>query len=47
MRQSAENQSLSTICYMVEKSFEVEIEKCLCVEALVAMIMNFNSDCIE
>ena len=38
---------ISSISYKVEKSFEVQIEQCLGVEALAAVIMNFNSDCIE
>ena len=38
---------VSAISYRVEKSLEVQIEERLGVEALVAVIMNFNSDCIE
>ena len=47
MRQSGEIQSVSVISYRVEKSFKVQIEECLGVEALGAVIMNFDSDCIE
>ena len=35
------------ISYRVEKSSEVKIEERLGVEALAAVIMNFDSDCIE
>ena len=47
MRQSGELQSLSSISYRVEESSEVQIEECLGVEALAAVIMNFDSDGIE
>ena len=41
MRQSGELQSVSAISYRVEESSEVQIEECLGVEALEAVIMNF------
>ena len=41
MRQSGELQFVSTISYGVEESSEVQIEECLGVEALEAVIMNF------
>ena len=47
MRQSGEIQSVSAISYRVEKSSEVQIEERLGVKALVVVIMNFDSDCIE
>ena len=47
MRQSGELQSVSAISYRVEESSEVQIEERLGVEALAALIMNFDSDCIE
>ena len=47
MRQSAEIQSVSAISYKVESSSEVQIEERLGVQALAAVIMNFESDCIE
>ena len=47
MRQSGEIQLASAISYRVEKSSKVQIEECLGVEALAAVIMYFNSDCIE
>ena len=47
MRQSGKIQSVSAISYRVEKSSEVQIEERLGVKALVAVIMNFDSDCIE
>ena len=37
----------SAISYIVESSFDVKIEESLCVEALAAVIMNFESDGIE
>ena len=43
--QSGEIQS--AISYRAEKSSEIQIEECLGVEALAALIMNFDSDCIE
>ena len=46
MRQSGEIQSLSSISCKVEKSSKVQIEERLCVEALAAVIMNFDSDFI-
>ena len=47
MRQSAEIQSVSAISYKVESSFEVQIEERLGIETLAAVIINFESDCIE
>ncbi|TMX03846.1 hypothetical protein EJD97_013572, partial [Solanum chilense] len=44
MRQSGELQSISSISYIVEESFEVQIEERLGEEALAAVIMNFDSD---
>ena len=44
IRQSGELQLISAISYIVEHSSEVHIEECLGVEALVAVIMNFESD---
>ena len=47
MRQSGELQSASAISYNMGETFETQIEERLGVEALVAVIMNFDSDCIE
>ena len=47
MKNSGELQSVSAISYRVEGMFEVPIEECLGVEALVEMIMNFERDDIE
>ena len=47
MRQSTEIQSVSGISYKVCKTSETQIEKRLDVKALVAVIMNFENDCIE
>ena len=47
MRQSGEIQSVSAISYRVEKSSEVQIEERLGVEKLTAVIINFDSNCIE
>ena len=47
MRQSGELQSVSAISYNVGESSETQIEERLGVEALAAMIMNFDNDCIE
>ena len=47
MRQRGELQSVSAISYKVGKLSETQIEERLGVEALVAVIMNFDSDCIE
>ena len=47
MRKNGELQSISAISYKVESSSEVQIEERLGVEALVAMIINFQSGCIE
>ena len=46
MRQSGELQSASAISYNMGETFETQIEERLGVEALAAMIMNFDSDCI-
>ena len=46
MSQSGELPSVSIISYRVEKSSEVQIEERLGVEALAAVIMNFDSDYI-
>ena len=47
MRQSGELQLVSAISYKFESSSEVKIEERLGIEALAAVIMNFESDCIE
>ena len=47
MRQNGELQSVSAISYEVGSSYEVQIEESLGVEALAALITNFESDCIE
>ena len=47
MRKSGDLQSVTAIFFNVESSFEVQIEERLGVEALAAVIMNFESDCIE
>ena len=47
MRQSGELQSVSAISYKVGESSETQIEERLGVEALTAVIMNFDNDCIE
>ena len=47
MRKSGELQPVSAISYKVEESSEVQIEERLGVEALEAMIMNFDSDGID
>ena len=47
MRQSGELQSVSAISYNIGETSETHIEECLGVEELVAVIMNFDSDCIE
>ena len=47
MRKSCKIQLVYVISYRVQKSSEVQIEERLGVEALVAVIMNFDSDCIE
>ena len=47
MRQSGEHQSVSAISYRVEESSEVQIKESLGVEALAAVIMNFESDGID
>ena len=47
MKKNGEIQTLSSISYRVKSMFEVQIEEHLGVEALAAMIMNFESDGIE
>ena len=47
MRQSDEIQSVSAISYNVGESSETQIEEHLGVQALAAVIMNFDNDCIE
>ena len=47
MRQSGELQSVSAISYNMGETSEAQIEERLGVEALVAVIMNFDRDCIE
>ena len=47
MRQSGELQSVSSISYNIGETSETPIEEHLGVEALAAVIMNFDSDCIE
>ncbi|XP_049391627.1 uncharacterized protein LOC125856099 [Solanum stenotomum] len=46
-KQSSEIQSVSAITYRVENGSEVQIEERLGVEALAAVMMNFESDDIE
>ena len=47
MRQSGELQSVSAIPYNMGETSETQIEERLGVEALAAVIMNFDNDCIE
>ena len=47
MRQSGELQSVSAISYNVGESSETQIEERLGVQALAAVIINFDNDCIE
>ena len=47
MRQSGELQSVSAISYNMGETSETQIEERLGVEALAAVIMNFDSDYIE
>ena len=47
MRQSGELQSVSAISYNMGETSETEIEECLNVKVLAAVIMNFDSDWIE
>ncbi|XP_049391485.1 uncharacterized protein LOC125855851 [Solanum stenotomum] len=47
MKQSSELQSVSAITYRVESGSEVQIKERLGVEALAAVMMNFQSDGIE
>ena len=47
MRQSGDLQSVSAISYNIGETSETQIEERLGVEALAAVIMNFDSDCIE
>ena len=47
MKKSGEIQTISAISYRVESTSEVQIEERLGVEALLAVIMNFERDIIE
>ena len=47
MRQSGELQSASGISYNIGETSKTQIEERLGVEALAAVILNFDSDCIE
>ena len=47
MRQSGELQLVYVVSYKVGKSSKTQIEERLGVEALAAVIMNFDNDCIE
>ena len=47
IRQSGELQSVSVISYNIGETSKTQIEERLGVEALAALIMNFDSDCIE
>ena len=47
MRQSGELQSVSSISFNAGESSEIQIEECLGVKTLAAVIMNFDKDCIE
>uniref|UniRef100_M1DY48 Integrase core domain containing protein n=1 Tax=Solanum tuberosum TaxID=4113 RepID=M1DY48_SOLTU len=47
MKQSSELQSVSAITYRVESGSEVQIEEILGVDALAALMMNFESDVIK
>uniref|UniRef100_M1DW60 Integrase n=1 Tax=Solanum tuberosum TaxID=4113 RepID=M1DW60_SOLTU len=47
MKQSGELQMVSAITYRVESGIEVQIEERLGVEALAAVMMNFNNDGID
>ena len=47
MRQSGEIHSISSISYGFEESSQLQIKEHLGVEALAAVIMNFDSDGIE
>ena len=47
IRQSGELQSASALSYNMGDTFETQIEERLGVEALAAVIMNFDSDCNE
>ncbi|XP_015060244.1 uncharacterized protein LOC107006123 [Solanum pennellii] len=47
IKRNGELKTVSSISYRVESTSEVQIEECLCVEALVAVIMKFESDGIE
>ena len=47
MRTSGELHSVSSISHNIGETSETQIEERLGVEALAAMIMNFDSDCIE
>ncbi|XP_069146031.1 uncharacterized protein [Solanum lycopersicum] len=47
MRQSGELQSVCAISFNIGETSQTQIEEHLGVEALAAVIMNFDSDCIE
>ena len=47
MKQSDELQTISTSSYRVESMSNAQIKERLGVEALAAVIMNFESYCIE
>ena len=47
MKQSGELQSASAISYNMVETSETQIEERLGVEALAAVMMNFDNDCIE
>ena len=47
MRKSSKIQSVSSKSYNLGESSKTQIEERLGVEALAAMIMNFDNDCIE
>ena len=47
MRQSGEIQSVSVVSYNMGETSETQIEERLGVESLAAVLMNFDSDCIE
>ena len=47
IKKSGELQTVSTISYRVDSVAEVQIEKRLGIKALVSIIMDFDSDCIE
>ena len=47
MRQSGELQSVSAISYNICETSKKQLEERIGVEALTAVIMNFDNDCIE